>query len=156
MEYGISLKFFTLVLRRGSLGMYRLYIDGASKGNPGPAAIGIVIETEAGSVIDLWGEYIGISTNNVAEYTALIYGLERAKELSIKNMVVFSDSKLLVNQLNSTFRVTSEKILPLYNRVKQLETNFITINYVHIPREKNSRADSLASKALSIRGKYPP
>ncbi len=136
--------------------MIFLYIDGASRGNPGPAAIGIVIETEYGAVIDMWGEYIGEATNNVAEYTALIRGLERLIALGFKEVIVRSDSQLLINQMTSVYRVKSSKIIPLYSKAKFLLENFSIAVFEYINRDRNKRADSLANKALDIRERYPP
>lgn len=136
--------------------MYYLYVDGASRGNPGPSAIGVVIEAEYGYVIDMWGDYIGIATNNVAEYMALIRGMEKLLELKIREVKIFSDSELLVKQLNGEYRVKDKKLRKLFVRVKELEKEFNTILYQHIPRDRNTRADSLANMALNIEGRYPP
>lgn len=136
--------------------MIIMYIDGASRGNPGPAAIGVVIETDYGAVIDMWGEFIGVATNNVAEYMALIKGLKRLIELSIKEAIVRSDSQLLINQLNGRYRVKSKNILPLYLEAISLCRDLTCIEFEYISREENLRADSLANKALDIRGRYPP
>lgn len=136
--------------------MHYLYVDGASRGNPGPSAIGIVIETDYGAVIDMWGEYIGEATNNIAEYTALLRGMRRLLELGIGEIIVFSDSELLIKQLKGIYRVRDEKLKKIYFMIKSLENRFEKITYVHIERNKNFRADSLANKALDIRGRYPP
>ena len=136
--------------------MYYLYVDGASRGNPGPSAIGVVIEAEYGYVIDMWGDYIGIATNNVAEYTALIRGLKKILDLKIREVKIFSDSELLVKQLNGDYRVKDKKLKKLFEEVKELEKKFNRILYQHIPRERNTRADSLANMALNIKGRYPP
>ena len=136
--------------------MYYLYVDGASRGNPGPSAIGVVIEEEYGYVIDMWGDYIGVATNNVAEYTALIRGLKKILDLKIREVKIFSDSELLVKQLNGDYRVKDKKLKKLFEEVKELEKKFNRILYQHIPREKNTRADSLANMALNIKDRYPP
>lgn len=136
--------------------MYHLFVDGASRGNPGPSAIGVVIEEEYGYVVDMWGEYIGIATNNVAEYTALIRGMEKLVQLEIKEVKIFSDSELLVKQLNDEYQVKDEKLKKLFKSVKELEKKFNRVFYQHIPREKNTRADSLANMALDIQARYPP
>ncbi len=136
--------------------MYYLFVDGASRGNPGPSAVGIVIETDQGYVIDMWGEYIGVATNNVAEYMALIKGLERLLELDVKESKIFSDSELLIKQLKGEYRVRDEKLKQLFKKVKDIERKFDNVFYNHIPREKNIRADSLANMALDTKSRYPP
>lgn len=136
--------------------VYLIYIDGTCKGNPGPAAYAVVVQDEVGTVIDMWGDYIGFATNNVAEYTALIKGLERALELGVREVIVCSDSQLLVRQLNGEYKVKSANLTPLYDKAKALERMFVSVQYRHIPREQNARADSLANEALRIRARYPP
>jgi ribonuclease HI len=136
--------------------MFYIYIDGACSGNPGPSAIGIVIENEYHAVIDMWGEYIGLATNNIAEYMALKKALLRAKELSLDNITVYSDSLLLVRQLRGIFKVRSSNLYRLFCDVKEIEKSFNKVEYAYVPREKNYRADSLAKMALKIRGRYPP
>ena len=135
---------------------YYIYIDGACSGNPGPSAIGIVIEKDYGVVIDMWGDYIGIATNNIAEYRALKEALTRAVELSLDNLVVYSDSQLLVRQMNGVYKVRSPNLYGMYVDIKRLESSFRSIRYIYIPREKNYRADSLARIALRMKSRYPP
>jgi ribonuclease HI len=136
--------------------MIFLYIDGACKGNPGPASIGVVIQNNYGVVIDMWGEYIGYATNNIAEYTALIKGLQRCIELGMDEVVVYSDSQLLVSQLTGKYKVRSKNLIEYYSEVMKLKTSFRSLEFQYIPREYNSRADSLANQALKIKGRYPP
>jgi len=124
-----------------------IYTDGGARGNPGPAGIGAVIFDDAGKVVKEFGEYIGKATNNQAEYTALIRGLEEAVKLKPTKINCFLDSELVVKQLNKEYKVKNTEIKELYGKV--LEIGFfkaITFNY--IPREKNKRADGLVNKAI--------
>ncbi len=124
---------------------YELFTDGAAKGNPGDAGIGFVIKKE-GTVIDSHSSYIGKTTNNVAEYTALIEGLKRLLSLNIKNVNVFSDSELMVKQLNGEYSVKNEKLKTLYNEAVQLIKQFDKFKLSHIPRNQNKEADSLSKQ----------
>ncbi len=123
--------------------VYELYTDGASKGNPGYSGIGFVIKKE-GCIIEEKSEYIGITTNNVAEYTALLRGLERAHELGIKNIRVFSDSELMVKQINGIYSIKNEKLKGLAAKIMHLITTFDSFVLKHIPREENKLADKLS------------
>ena len=125
-------------------------IDGASKGNPGPAGVGIVICDESGAVLNSIGENIGIGTNNFAEYTAFIRGLELALELGFNHAVVNTDSELLAKQINGHYRVKSPDIAPLFALALDLMGKFKTVRVNHVPREKNKQADKLASQAAGI------
>lgn len=125
-----------------------LYTDGASRGNPGQAAIGVVITEPGGELVEEISEAIGLATNNVAEYTALIRGLERALELGAGAVQVFSDSELMVRQLQGAYKVRNEGLIPLYEQAKRLLSRFAEAAVTHIPREQNSRADELANRAL--------
>ena len=124
-------------------------IDGASKGNPGPAGIGIVICDESGAVLKSIGENIGIGTNNFAEYTAFIRGLELALELGFNHAVVNTDSELLAKQINGHYRVKSPDIAPLFALALDLMGKFKTVKVNHVPRAKNKQADKLASQAAA-------
>lgn len=125
-----------------------IYIDGASRGNPGPSGVGIIIIRFPGKVLNTFSEFIGYSTNNVAEYQALIIAMEKAKELNIKNIRVHSDSELLVNQIKGVYRVKNERLENLYMRVNNLVSFFDHFRMVLIPREENMAADGLASAAI--------
>ena len=127
---------------------YRLYSDGASRGNPGHSGIGVVIKDEDGKIVKKVSQYIGRGTNNVAEYIALIVGLEEAAKLGVKNLEVFLDSELLVKQIKGVYKVKSEHLKPLLFLVEYLNKSFSGIVYKHIPREKNKEADKLASEAV--------
>lgn len=124
-----------------------IHIDGASKGNPGPAGIGIVISDDRGTVLKEIGENIGEATNNVAEYTALIRALEEAQNLDIDSVSVRTDSELLAKQINGLYKVKNEGIQPLYNSAKQLINNMNSFSIIHVPRQENKAADKLASAA---------
>ncbi len=132
-----------------------VYLDGASRGNPGPAGVGIVISDEKGKVISEINEYIGKTTNNVAEYTALIRALEEIgiiagkapKGVAVK---FYLDSELLVNQISGTYRTKDKNLFSLLQQVRQLSSNLAKVEYQYIPREKNKIADKLANKAINL------
>jgi ribonuclease HI len=130
-----------------------LHIDGASRGNPGPAGIGVVIADVSGTVLAEVSEYIGEVTNNVAEYKALLKGLQEAARIGAKDVSIYSDSELLVKQMNGQYRVRHPGLLPLYNQARNVIPLFDHISFTHIPREQNSRADELANQALDEQAK---
>ena len=119
--------------------------DGASRGNPGPAGAGAQITGPDGSVLAEVAEGLGETTNNVAEYTAVIRGLERALELGATDVLLRSDSQLLINQLTGRYRVKTPHLQPLHRRVRELAARFDTIEYEHVRRERNTEADRLAN-----------
>lgn len=123
----------------------KLYCDGASRGNPGEAGIGCVIFYD-GERREI-SEYIGIATNNTAEYNALIRGLEEALSLGIDEIEVYSDSELLIRQLKGVYKVRNQGLLPLYEKVLELLRKFKKYQLNHIGREENRLADSLAKEA---------
>ena len=124
-----------------------IYIDGASKNNPGPAGIGVIICRE-GEVIKNISEYIGEATNNCAEYTALIYGLQEALVSKAEAVNINSDSQLLCRQLNKQYKVKSPGIIGLYNQATHLLSAFKQFSINYIPREHNRGADKLANAAV--------
>ncbi len=124
-----------------------IYIDGASKGNPGHSGVGIVIYREGQRIKNI-SNYIGIATNNVAEYTALIYALEEALLLKAKSLKINTDSQLLARQLNKIYKVRHPGIINLYNRATHLLTGFEKVTINHIPREENTLADKLATESI--------
>ncbi len=128
--------------------MVVVHTDGASRGNPGPAAIGVVIAEPSGRVLLEFGEALAPTTNNVAEYTAVIRALERALELGARRVQVMMDSQLVVRQLNGSYRVKHPEMLPLYRRVLELIQRFDEVTFTHVPREQNAEADRLANAAL--------
>jgi ribonuclease HI len=131
---------------------FTLAIDGASRGNPGAAGIGVVVYDQSGKVVREVSEYIGRTTNNVAEYTALIRGLEEALRLGAKTIRVQTDSELLARQMSGTYRVKSPHLLPLYERVRSLLARFQDARIAHVSREQNAQADKLAGEAARRAG----
>lgn len=125
-----------------------LRTDGASRGNPGPAGIGVVIEDEGGAVLQEISEVIGETTNNVAEYRALLRGLAAARAMGARRIKVFSDSELMVRQMNGSYRVNNQGLLPLFEEAQELIRGFESFSIQYVPREKNARADQLANRAL--------
>jgi ribonuclease HI len=126
----------------------KIYTDGASRGNPGPAGIGILIIDENGKDIKRISEYIGNTTNNIAEYRALLRALEECEKKKIKTARFFADSQLLVNQVNKRYKVANEGLKPLYVKLMGKFMNFKDWSIKYIPREENRIADSLANDAL--------
>jgi ribonuclease HI len=126
----------------------KLSTDGGARGNPGPAAYGYVLEAEDGTVLDARGETIGVATNNVAEYRALIAGLEKAVELGIDELEVVSDSELLVKQMQGEYRVKNEALRELNDEANSLERKLGRVLYKAVRREHNELADRLVNEAL--------
>ena len=126
----------------------KLFTDGGSRGNPGPAAYGYVLEAEDGTVLAAHGERIGVATNNVAEYSALIAGLEKALELAVPEVEVVSDSELLVKQMTGEFRVKNEALRELSLEASRLARRLGNVSYRAVPREQNELADRLVNEAL--------
>jgi ribonuclease HI len=126
----------------------RLFTDGAARGNPGPAGLGVVLEDDQG--MRLWGghRYIGTATNNQAEYMALIGGLEEASRWKPDRLEVYMDSQLVVEQLAGRYRVKNGDLRPLHARALQLLGGFREAAVQHVPREKNRGADALANRAI--------
>jgi ribonuclease HI len=122
-----------------------LFSDGASSGNPGPSGIGAVVKT--GDAEHEISENIGLATNNIAEYKALIAALKKAISLNVEDVIINLDSELIVRQINGTYRVKNKGLLPLFAEVMHLLNKFKCYNIYHIPREENKKADMLAKKA---------
>ncbi|HYM49645.1 MAG TPA: ribonuclease HI family protein [Candidatus Limnocylindrales bacterium] len=127
------------------------HTDGASRGNPGPAAIGVVIQDSQGHILLELGEALPPTTNNVAEYTAVIRALERARAMGARRVRCLLDSQLVVRQLNGAYKVRHHDMLPLYRRVLELVGAFDEVTFEHVPREMNAEADRLANLALDSR-----
>ena len=125
-----------------------IYTDGGARGNPGPAGIGAVLYKEAQEKIAEISQYLGITTNNQAEYQALIEALKKAKDLGAKEVEVFMDSELVVKQLNREYKVKNKELAPLFLQVYNLSLSFSKISFSHIYREENVIADKLANKAM--------
>ena len=126
----------------------RLSTDGGARGNPGPAAYGYVLETDDGTVLDARGEAIGVATNNVAEYRALVAGLQKALELGIRELEVISDSELLVKQMRGEYRVKNEALRALSIEAARLARQLDRVSYRAVRREHNELADRLVNEAL--------
>jgi ribonuclease HI len=126
----------------------RLSTDGGARGNPGPAAYGYVLETDDGTVLAAHGERIGVATNNVAEYRALIAGLEKALELGLEEVEVVSDSELLVKQMNGDYRVKNAALRELSQVAARLARRLGAVSYTAVRREHNEQADRLVNEAL--------
>ena len=126
----------------------RLYTDGGARGNPGPAAFAYVLEAEDGTVLASHGERFGVATNNVAEYRALVAGLERAVELAVDELEVVSDSELLVKQMRGEYRVKNEMLRDLSLEAARLARKLVKVEYRHVRRERNVLADRLVNEAL--------
>ena len=122
--------------------------DGGSRGNPGPGACGAVIKDRNGNVVAQKGRFLGICTNNEAEYKGLILGLETALEIGVDNAEILMDSELVVKQLKGEYRVKNAKLSPLYQKVKELEEKIGQVSYRAIPREQNKLADAMVNKVL--------
>jgi ribonuclease HI len=125
-----------------------LYTDGGSRGNPGPAAYGYVLEADDGTVLAAEGDAIGVATNNVAEYRGLIAGLAKAVELAVRQVEVRSDSELLVKQMRGEYRVRNPALRTLSLEAAGLARRLDNVEYVHVPREHNELADRLVNDAL--------
>ncbi len=125
-----------------------LYTDGGSRGNPGPAAYGFVLEAEDGTVLDAVGETIGIATNNVAEYSALVAGLARAAEVGVDELEVVSDSELLVKQMRGEYKVKNAALRELWLEAANLASEVGRVTYRAVRREHNELADRLVNEAL--------
>lgn len=131
---------------------FLIYIDGAARGNPGPAGIGVVIFDEKKKKIKDYNKYLGVATNNIAEYKALIYSLEEARTLGMQNLVLHMDSELVAKQLKGEFRVKNNKIKNLFDTAICLINGFQKIEIRHIDRSLNKEADRLANKAINLSG----
>jgi ribonuclease HI len=124
-----------------------IYADGGSRGNPGPSGAGAVIMVE-GEIKATISSFVGNTTNNVAEYTGLVFALEEATLLGIKNVHVYMDSELVVKQMTGIYRVRDAKLQPLFVKARRLADEFSSFSISHVRREKNKIADLLANKAM--------
>ena len=125
-----------------------LSTDGGSRGNPGPAAYAYVLEAEDGTVLAAYGEAIGVATNNVAEYSALVAGLEKAVEIGVNELEVISDSELMVKQMRGEYRVKNEALRDLSAHASRLAGKLGSVSYRAVRREQNKLADQLVNEAL--------
>lgn len=122
--------------------MTKIFTDGGSRGNPGPSAIGVIINNTKHS------KYIGIATNNQAEYEAVIFALQKAKALKLKNLEINLDSELIAKQLNRQYKIKNKKLQPLFIKTWNLVLDFESVKFNHIPRQQNKQADKLVNQAL--------
>ncbi|MDD3778419.1 MAG: ribonuclease HI family protein [Patescibacteria group bacterium] len=130
----------------------KIFSDGGARGNPGPAGIGAIIYDAKGKVLAEIAEYLGKTTNNQAEYRALIAALNKAKNLKLKVVDCYLDSELVVKQLNRQYKVKNKELSPLFLEVYNISLSFKKITFNHIKREQNKEADRLANEAMD-RGK---
>ena len=130
---------------------HTLRTDGGARGNPGPGGAGFVLEDSGGAVVRRGGRFLGSVTNNVAEYEALIWGLETALDHGVARLRVCADSELVVRQMNGIYRVKNEGLKPLFARAQALLRRFASVEIVHVRREQNAAADELANTAMDGR-----
>lgn len=136
-----------------------VYTDGGARGNPGPAAIGVVIKNAEEQTMKQYGEAIGIATNNEAEYRAVVFALAKLKSLvgsakaKITNVEVRLDSELVARQLNGTYKIEEERLFPFFIKIWNYRIDFGSLSFRHIPREKNKEADMLVNAALDAQSR---
>lgn len=131
---------------------HTLFTDGGARGNPGPAAIGIVLKDEHGKIVEELGETIGNTTNNQAEYAALLKGLEVAQKNNIQELDCYLDSELVVKQLKQEYKVKDKKLGVIFIKVWNASKGFKAISFNHVPRSQNKKADQLVNNALDKEG----
>lgn len=134
-------------------GMTIVYSDGGSRGNPGPSAAGFVIVNSQQELVEQGGEYLGITTNSVAEYHGVRLGLERALELGLKRIDFRVDSMLVVNQMNGVYTIKNRELWPIHERIRQLVRQFEAVKFSHVKREFNQLADGMVNKTLDARAR---
>lgn len=133
------------------LAQAKLYTDGGARGNPGPAACAFVICNLNDNVVKKYGFYAGRATNNLAEYQALIAGLEAVGKLGVRRLQVFMDSELIVRQLNGQYKIKNQDLRPLFNKAKVLTDGFESVSFTHVPRNLNKEADKEVNRILDER-----
>jgi ribonuclease HI len=133
-----------------------IFADGGSRGNPGPAASGTVVTDESGTVVREIGTFLGVTTNNVAEWTGLINGLEAALELGAGEIVVRLDSELVIKQLTGVYRVKHPNMIPLHAKAKALLKKFTHYDIKHVPRRQNAAADAVVNAVLDAQARRAP
>lgn len=129
----------------------RVYSDGAARGNPGLSGAGAVLVEPNGQVVDRLGKFLGVQTNNFAEYMGLILGLRRARQLGVREVEVYADSELMIRQLGGRYQVKSPTLRPLYEEALKLLNDFSRVKLVHVPREMNAAADEMSNRAIDER-----
>ncbi|HPD07701.1 ribonuclease HI family protein [Patescibacteria group bacterium] len=125
------------------------YTDGGARGNPGPAGIGVVLKTKNGETVGEWSKFLGITTNNQAEYRALLLALEEARSLGVEELECRLDSELVVKQLRGEYKVKHPDLKPLFAQVLSLISSFKHVSFNYIPRTLNKEADHLANQAMN-------
>jgi ribonuclease HI len=125
-----------------------VHVDGGARGNPGPAAIGVVVSAEDGTLLEEHGETIGVATNNVAEYRALLLGVERARALGADEVEIVNDSELVAKQINGQYRVKHAAMKPLHLQATEALRGFARWRVRTVPRAQNAAADALVNRAL--------
>lgn len=133
---------------RGAANGAMVYVDGGSRGNPGPAAVGYVVLGPDGKVIKRGGEFIGFATSRVTEYYAMKEGVEQAIELGLKRVRFVGDNLMMINQLKGVYQVKSKDLIPIYNDIQKLLKEFEAVSFTHVKRSQNMEADGEADKAL--------
>lgn len=129
----------------------KIHSDGGSRGNPGPSASGYVISTEDDNVLEAGGEYLGITTNNQAEYQAVELGLQRAAKYRPKTIEFFIDSELVVKQMNGEYKIKNRDLWPIHARIKELASGYDKVTFIHVKREYNKLADDEVNKILDAK-----
>jgi len=143
-----------MVMNKKDIEKVTIYTDGGSRGNPGPAAIGVVIRDSEGRLVKSYGKAIGQKTNNEAEYEAVAFALGRVKALfggaraRLLSVVVNMDSELVARQLGGEYKIEEERLFPLFIKIWNSRLDFNEVRFIHIPREKNRDADRLVNEAL--------
>ncbi|MDO4759595.1 MAG: reverse transcriptase-like protein [Candidatus Saccharibacteria bacterium] len=133
---------------RGAANGATVYVDGGSRGNPGPAGVGYYIVGEQGELLKKGGEFIGFATSRVAEYYALKEGCEQALELGLKTVRFVGDSLMMINQMNGIYKVKNKDLLPIYEDIQEIIKKFEAVAFVHVSREQNYQADMEVNLAI--------
>lgn len=136
------------VRRQAQDSWIHVFVDGASKGNPGPAGLGVVFKGEKGDTIASFREYLGSATNNVAEYRAMLLALNKAAELGHRRLKIHTDSELMHRQLSGIYKVRQPHLIALFREVAERLRGLDAFEILHVPRERNREADELANKAI--------
>ncbi len=147
--YPESKPFLAAVAEGGvKIDQLKLYTDGGSRGNPGPSASGYVLMDMADNVVKKAGVYLGITTNNQAEYQALKFGLQEARKMHVQSVDVYMDSELVIKQMKGIYKVKNRELWPIHDAIKQLVTSFKKVTFTHVPRELNKLADAEVNETL--------
>jgi ribonuclease HI len=134
---------------------YQIYSDGACRGNPGPSGIGAVILNDKGKVVHEISKYIGVVTNNVAEYEALLEALDYCVKKKLSPVEILADSQLMIRQLSGQYKVKHPNMIPLHQKAKEYIVNLKVIGFTHVLREFNKRADELANAGIDNHKAHP-